>query len=344
MNRLALHADEGMLLHSNGLGHAENSERLRMVVSRLRRAAFPGVVWGKCREAKREELLRVHTPEYVDWLLSQRGLEGRVDDDTRYSSGTVHAALVGAGSSIEAVDSVLRGDVRHAWALVRPPGHHAEPGRAMGFCFLSNAALAARHAMAVYGLKRVMIVDWDVHHGNGTQDAFYDDPSVLFFSSHQAPFFPHTGAARDTGIGAGEGYTVNLPLPGGTNGNDLKHLYRAFVPSLAAAFQPELIIVSAGFDAHQDDPLADFELTAQDFAALTRIVKDVASVVCDDRLVFILEGGYDPRALSDSVLACTQELVDVTHTPTGGRGKISEKVLPIARRFHMGRWPIPEDA
>lgn len=343
-DRIAFFADDGMLLHSNGLGHAETAERLRRVVSRLSVAELQGAVWPRCREATREEVLRVHTPEYTQWFFSQRGLEGRVDDDTRYSSGTVHSALVGAGACMEAVDSVMTNAASTAWALVRPPGHHAEPERAMGFCFLSNAAIAARHAQAVHGVERVMIIDWDVHHGNGTERAFYDDPSVLFFSTHQAPFYPHTGAARDQGEGAGEGYTVNLPLPGGTNGADLRHVYRTFVPALMSAFQPQLVIVSAGFDAHEDDPLADFNLSAKDFASLTRIVKDAAEIVCDGRLVFVLEGGYDPQALADCVLSCAQELVGDTHTSTEGRAKISEKVIPFARELHRDRWPIPENA
>lgn len=343
-HRIAIFADDGMLLHSNGQGHSETAERLRRVVSRLQIAELPSAHWPQVREATKEEVLRVHTPEYAEWFFSQRGLDGRVDDDTRYNWGTVHSALLSAGACVEAVNTVMSGESSTAWAMARPPGHHAEPERAMGFCFLSNAAIAARHAQAAHGAERVMIIDWDVHHGNGTEKAFWEDPSVLFFSTHQAPFFPHTGAARDNGEGAGLGYTVNLPLPGGTNGNDLKHIYRTFIPSLMAAFQPQLVIVSAGFDAHQDDPLADFELSASDFAALTRIVKDAADAICDGRLVFILEGGYEPRALSDCVLACAQEMVGATHTSTEGRSKISEKVLPFARNLHIERWPIPENA
>lgn len=344
MKRLALFYDEGMLLHSNGIGHAERPERLRKIVSRIGLSELPHIAWHQAREALREELLRVHTPTHVDWLLSQRGLSGRVDDDTSYSSGTVHAALLGAGAAIDAVDCVLDGGSRAAWALVRPPGHHAESDRAMGFCFLNNVALAARHALDVHGLERVMIIDWDVHHGNGTQEIFEEEPRVLFFSSHQAPFYPYTGGARERGTGDGEGYTVNLPLPAGTTGGDLRLLYRAFIPALMAAYQPELVLVSAGFDAHIDDPLANFELRSQDFAALTAIVKEAADIVCDGRLVFVLEGGYDVRATGDSVLACARELVGETTTPTDGSGPIGIKVLAAARRFHIDRWPIPEEA
>lgn len=333
-----------MLLHSNGLNHAECPERLRSVVARLKAAELPRSVWLPCREARREELIRAHTEAHVDWLLSQRGQSGRIDGDTRYSAGSVHAALLAAGSSIDAVDTVLDQKAKTAWALSRPPGHHAEADKAMGFCLLNNIAVAAHHALEVRGLERVMIIDWDVHHGNGTEAIFAEDPRVLFFSSHQAPFYPNTGAARDIGRGEGEGYTVNLPLPAGTGGGDLRLLYRAFIPALMAAYQPELVLVSAGFDGHRDDPLANFEAGATDFAALTRIVKDAAEIVCDGRVVFMLEGGYDIRALSDSVLACARELSDDTLTSMEGRGPIGEKVLPAARRLHLARWPIPEDA
>lgn len=344
MKKLALFTDEAMLMHSNGPGHSESPERLQKVVSRLKMADLPLTMWEPCREAKREELVRVHTSTHVDWLLSQRGLSGRIDEDTRYASGSVHAALLAAGASIDAVNAVLDKHATSAWALVRPPGHHAEPNKAMGFCLLNNVALAAKHAIEVRGLERVMIIDWDVHHGNGTQAAFDDDPRVLFFSTHQAPFYPHTGGARERGSGAGEGYTVNLPLPAGTTGADLLLLYRAFIPSLMAAFQPQLVLISAGFDAHKDDPLASFELTSRDFAGLMRIVKEAAEVVCDGRIVCVLEGGYDVSALSTSVLACARELVGETTTSTDGRGPIGEKVLAVARRLHIDRWPILEDA
>lgn len=336
--------DEDMLLHSNGPHHPERAERVRRVVARLQRADLARVEWRTAREAPRDTLLHAHDDAYVDWFLAQRGKMGSVDGDTFFNLHTVRAALLGAGAATAAADAVLSGETRAAWALTRPPGHHAESNKAMGFCFVNHAAVAAHHAMRHHGVQRVMIIDWDVHHGNGTEEIFADDPRVLFFSTHQAPLFPHTGAARDRGHGAGEGYTINLPLPGGVTGGDLRFLYRAFVPALMAAHAPDLVIVSAGFDGHKDDPLADFLLEARDFAALTRIVQDAANVVCDGRVVFLLEGGYDLQALSDSVLACAQELVGETYTSTDGSGPMGERVLHAARRLHMDQWPIPEDA
>lgn len=344
MNRLTLHYDAGMLEHSNGPHHPERADRVRHVVARLERADLARTRWVGAREAAREHLVRVHDPAYIDHFLSLRGKRGSIDGDTGYNAGTVHAALLGAGASIDATRAVLHQETQHAWALTRPPGHHAESNKAMGFCFVNHAAIAAQYALDVHGLERVMIIDWDVHHGNGTEEIFEHDPRVLYFSSHQAPLFPHTGAARDQGAGRGQGYTVNLPLPPGITGGDLRYLYRAFIPALMAAHAPELVIISAGFDAHAADPLADFELSHRDFAALTRIVKDAAEAVCDGRIVLILEGGYDVRALSDSVLACAQELVGETHTSTHGSGPRGERVLRAARRLHIPKWPIPEDA
>lgn len=333
-----------MLEHSNGPHHPERADRLRHVVARLQRADLARTQWLGAQEAAREHLVRVHDPAYIDHFLSLRGQRGSIDGDTGYNAGTVHAALLGAGASIDATNAVLTQQSQHAWALTRPPGHHAESDKAMGFCFVNHAAVAARYALDLYGLKRVMIIDWDVHHGNGTEEIFADDPRVLYFSTHQAPLFPHTGAARDQGSERGYGYTVNLPLPPKMTGGDLRYLYRAFIPSLMAAYAPELVIISAGFDAHKDDPLADFLLTHQDFAALTRIVKDAADAVCNGRIVLVLEGGYDVRALSDSVLACAQELVGETHSSTQGNGPRGARVLTAARRLHIPKWPIPDHA
>lgn len=344
MNRLHFFYNDAMLLHSNGPHHPERGERLRRVVARLERADLARTQWSVSREATREEIVRAHDAEYVDWLLSQRGKRGSVDGDTAYNAGTVHAALLAAGGSIDAVRSVLQGDTRSSWALNRPPGHHAESSKAMGFCFVNHAAVSALHALEVHGLDRVMIIDWDVHHGNGTEEVFADDPRVLYFSTHQSPLFPYTGAARDIGHGKGEGYTVNLPLPGGITGGDLRYLYRAFVPALMAAYQPQLVLVSAGFDAHAADPLANFMLDHHDFAALTRIVQEAANTVCDGRTVYLLEGGYDLDALSDSVLACAREIVGETHTSVQGAGPMGERVLRAARKLHHPRWPIPENA
>lgn len=344
VDRLTFYTDDDMLLHSNDPHHPERAERVRRVVARLQKADFARTAWQGAREATREEVLRAHTSEYTDWWLNQRGERGSIDGDTAYNAYSVRASLLAAGAAIEATDAILQNHTRSAWALTRPPGHHAESHRAMGFCFINHAAVAARHALDVHGLKRVMIIDWDVHHGNGTEEIFADDPRVLYFSTHQAPLFPHTGAARDQGRGKGEGYTVNLPLPAGITGGDLRYLYRAFIPALMAAHAPELVIVSAGFDAHKNDPLADFYLDHRDFAALTRIVQDAANIVCEGRTLFLLEGGYDVQALSDSVLACAQELVGETLTSTHGAGPMGERVLRAARKLHIDRWPIPEDA
>lgn len=343
MKRLTFFYDEGMLLHSNGPDHPESAERLRKLTTRLRRLDNARLRWATATEATRESVLRAHDAGYVDWFLSQRGLSGRVDGDTSYNSGTVHAAMLSAGSAIQAVDEVLDHEGAVGWALGRPPGHHAERDRAMGFCFLNNAAIAALHAIEARGLQRVMIIDWDVHHGNGTQDIFWNDARVFYFSSHQYPLFPGTGGARELGGENAVGLTVNLPLPAHTTGRDLQYLYRAFLPSIMAAYAPELVIVSAGFDAHIEDPLASLEATNEDFAAMTRIVLEAADAVCQGRVAFVLEGGYHLSALSNAVMACTQEILGETRHAGDPSGPIGLKVLQAAHGIFAPYWPIPKD-
>ena len=210
----------------------------------------------------------------------------------------------------------------------------------MGFCLFNNVAVAAATARHELGARRVLVIDWDVHHGNGTQNAFYDDPSVLFVSSHQAPFYPGTGGVREQGEGPGLGYTVNMPLPAGVRDDDLVALYRELLPPLARAFAPDLILVSAGFDAHEHDPLADFHLSTEGFAALTQLVCDLADELCDGRLVLTLEGGYDVDALTASCLASLRVLTGSTRVEIPSRtGEMARVVLPHLRRHHGGHWP-----
>lgn len=340
-DRLAILYDEIMLQHSNGTGHPERPDRLARCADRLRAANLPETTWHRPRQALRDELLRIHTPAHLDYIFGLKGQTARIDEDTAVVPASVEAALAAAGAAMDAVDLVMDGAARKAFALVRPPGHHAEPGTAMGFCLFNNIAAAAAHARAELDIQRVMIIDWDVHHGNGTQDIFYEDPNVLFFSTHQAPYFPNTGAARERGAGAGLGYTVNLPLPAGTGDGDMFALYRSFIPALARQFEPQLILVSAGFDAHGADPLADFTMTADGFAGLMALVDDVAEEVCDGRVVCVLEGGYELSGLSQSVLACARQLSGAApRARYTGTGRIAELVLKHAPALHEDTWKI----
>jgi acetoin utilization deacetylase AcuC-like enzyme len=252
-----------------------------------------------------EQLARVHDPRYIEHV--RRAAEqggGMLDPDTYVLPASYDIALKSTGGAIAAVEAVLGGQADNALAAIRPPGHHATPIRGMGFCLFGNIAVAARHAQAAYPniVKRVMIVDYDVHHGNGTQDTFYSDASVLFVSTHQYPYYPGTGALEDTGEGAGQGATINMPLPPGVGNEGFKLLYERVVWPAARRFKPDLVMVSAGFDAHWADPLAMLQLDLQGYAYLTRELIKMAQEYCAGRIVFVLEGGYDLDALSNGLL------------------------------------------
>jgi acetoin utilization deacetylase AcuC-like enzyme len=286
-------------------GHPERPARLDAVVARLeaegmlaRMHRVPALA------APREALERVHDPSYLDLLETASDIGGlRLDPDTYCTPDSFSIACRAAGGTLAVTDAVLGGEAAAGFALVRPPGHHARPFAAMGFCLLSNVAVAVRHAQRAHGVERVLVVDVDVHHGNGTQEVFYDDPSVLFVSSQQAPpFWPGTGALAETGAGAGEGATVNVPLPPGT-ADGLVDLYRRVLPPLAARFRPEVVFLSAGYDAHHLDPIGGLALSVAGLAGLARIVAEVADAHAGGRLVAALEGGYHTGALAHGVRA-----------------------------------------
>jgi acetoin utilization deacetylase AcuC-like enzyme len=286
--------------HLTPPGHPERVERfevMQVVASEFRKGGGNVV---DPRRATDVEITRVHDADYLSLIRETAGRATMLDPDTFTSPETYDVACLAAGAGVTAVDHVLEGTGRRALALVRPPGHHAERNRAMGFCFFNNIAIAAAHARAG-GLTKVAIVDYDVHHGNGTQWSFYDDASILFISSHQFPYYPGTGAADDIGNGAGKGFTVNLPLAAGATDADYDLAYtRAAIPILEQ-FRPELILISAGFDAYMDDPLGGMRLTAPYFGRLTAAVAAVADECCSGRVVAITEGGYDLKGLADSL-------------------------------------------
>jgi acetoin utilization deacetylase AcuC-like enzyme len=253
--------------------------------------------------ASDEQILAVHEKDYLDLLdaISEEPYGVRFDADTYALPVSPGVARLSAGGVIRAVDAVLTGKVDNALAVTRPPGHHAIPSRGMGFCLLANVAMAARHAQRSHGVKRVMIVDYDVHHGNGTQDIFYEDGDVLFFSTHQYPFYPGTGGVHETGRGAGRGTTVNVPLGAGHGDSNYARVYKEILWPVARRFKPELILVSAGFDAHWIDPLASMSLSLHGYAHLDRELIAMADELSHGRIVFVMEGGYDLDALAHGV-------------------------------------------
>ncbi len=308
--------------HVAGIGHPERPERLSAVLDGIDAAGLgDALVFAEPRPASREELEKVHPAGYLDALkrVSDAG-GGDIDPDTGASADSWDAAVLAAGAGLDAVERLDREEATAAFCAVRPPGHHATPTRPMGFCLLNNAAVTAA-ALADQD-EQVLIVDWDAHHGNGTQDAFYDDPRVAYVSMHQSPLFPNTGKAEETGSGEAEGTTVNLPFRSGATGDVYLAAFDEVVAPLADEFGPTWVLVSSGFDAHRSDPLTSLGLTSGDFAALA---KRTMALVPESRVVMFLEGGYDLDALSRSAAACVAAMADADHNSepqtSGGPGR-----------------------
>ncbi|MCQ4158880.1 histone deacetylase family protein [Roseomonas sp. GC11] len=294
--------------HSNGEDHPECPDRLRAVLTALEAEEFSDLIREQAPAATLEQLARVHPVSYVEGLLAIRPPEGEwvsIDGDTAMGAGSAEAALRAAGAGVAAVDAVCRGEVRRAFCAVRPPGHHAEPGRPMGFCLFANAVVAARHAQAAHGIARVAVLDFDVHHGNGTQAAVEADGSILFLSSHQSPCYPETGMESETGVGN----VVNATLPPGADGAAFRAAWgNRLLPALEA-FRPGLVVISAGFDAHARDPLAQLRVREVDFGWLTTEICQIADRLCGGRVVSLLEGGYDLAALAASAASHVRALM-----------------------------------
>lgn len=303
---LTLISSERFVDHVTPAGHPERPERAEV----LDRAAAAFKAGGgrviEPRPATDADLERVHTREHIDALVATRGKATMIDEDTFTSPDSEEVARLAAGAAMTAVDQVLDGPVRsRALALVRPPGHHAEADRAMGFCLYNNVAVGAAYARS-RGCDRVAIVDYDVHHGNGTQWIFYEDPTVLFVSSHQYPFYPGTGAASETGRGPGEGFTLNVPLKAGATDGEIEQQYADLVMPALRAFKPGLLMISAGFDAHELDPLGQLRMTTDGFRRLTAALLAEADALCDGRAVIVTEGGYDLGAVAQCLTAVVE--------------------------------------
>ncbi len=300
--------------HDTGPSHPESPERYAAVMSALRGDAelWPRLLEVEAPSAPRGDVQAAHTPQHfkhVERAVSE-GL-GYLDADTVVSMRSLDAALRASGGACRAVDMVLKGEARNAFLAARPPGHHATSERAMGFCLFNTAAVAARYAQRHHReVERVAVVDWDVHHGNGTQGIFYDDPTVFFFSAHQYPWYPGTGTRSETGVGRGRGYTLNLPLRARTPAAEHRRAFEAALEEIGAKFKPDLVIISAGFDSHAADPLGQLTLADEDFVAMTRAVKDWAREACGGRVVSCLEGGYNLSTLGATVAAHVRALAE----------------------------------
>lgn len=319
--------DPAWLEHNAGPMHPESPGRLRAIQDVLSRAPVKGTTSGSPRPATRDELLRVHDAAHVEQVNSLRGKSAQLDGDTSMSPGSTNAALLAAGAAAQLALDVMRGEVQNGFALVRPPGHHAEQAHAMGFCLFNNVAVAASAALNA-GAKRVLILDWDVHHGNGTQNTFWKRSDVLFCSSHQFPFYPGSGRATEVGEGDGRGYTINVPLPGGRNDADYGAVFHdVFLPA-AQKFKPELVLVSAGFDPHEADPLGGMNVSERGFAAMCSSLKKLADEVCGGKMMLVLEGGYDLDGLAQSVHACAEVLAGARSDefPSGVTARTSEAI------------------
>lgn len=292
------------LKHDTG-EHVEDAARLEAIISHLEETGLKSrLTLIKPRPASLDELARVHQKQYISHIqeVASRG-GGWLDPDTVMSAGSYDAALYAAGGVIRAVEAVMAGEVASAFALVRPPGHHATSGYAKGFCLFNNIAIAAKYALEKYKLERVLIIDFDVHHGNGTQEAFYDNPRVMYISTHEYPFYPGTGNMAETGSGTAKGTTINIPLPSGCGDGEYREVFEQIIVPAASRFRPQLILVSAGYDTHWADPLAMMQVSVSGFGQMAKIIKGLADELCGGRLVFTLEGGYNLEALAASVKA-----------------------------------------
>jgi len=308
--------DKRYINHQTGSFHPESPQRLEAIYSMLEESDMAGRFQEvPVRRAEIKELLSIHSSGYVDMVAATEGKSfSSLDPDTSTSAGSYEAALLAAGGLCQAVSMVISGEIDNGFALVRPPGHHAERDRAMGFCLFNNVAIGAKYAQIFHNLKRILIIDWDLHHGNGTQHSFEGDPSVLYFSTHQYPYYPGSGAFKEAGKGDGEGFTVNVPLSQGHGDGEYVGIFEKILKPIALEFNPELILVSAGFDIYERDPLGGMEVTPNGFAGLTQSIMNIGNSICDGKVVLTLEGGYNLTGLKDSVKKVLKELAGLSKT------------------------------
>ncbi len=345
MKRTGVVKDERYMNHDPGAYHPESPRRLEVIYQMLEEDDMKGLLAEITPEpAPEEHLLWVHTESLVKIVKSTAGKPSySLDPDTSTSPGSYEAALLAVGGVCKAISLVMNGDLDNAFALIRPPGHHAERARAMGFCLFNNVAIGARYAQKQCGVERILIIDWDLHHGNGTQHIFEDDPTVLYFSTHQYPYYPGSGSFQEVGTGKGEGYTVNVPLSAGYGDGEYVAIYQNILRPIGLEFKPDLVLVSAGFDIYKGDPLGGMEVTAQGFGALARSILDMAQEACEGKVVLCLEGGYNLQGLREGVRAVLRDMADAEHSDLGHviqkmNKRAVDNIIEASRKVHGKYW------
>jgi acetoin utilization deacetylase AcuC-like enzyme len=340
MNRCGLVTDPLFIMHDPGPGHPESPKRLKSIYRMLKEEDLSG----RCqvvapRRASSEEICRIHTNEYYKSIAESEGRAVMLDPDTYTSVDSFRAAELAAGGTLALVESVVGGEIDNGYALIRPPGHHAEQARAKGFCLFNNVAIGAAHAIVKLGMKRVMIADWDLHHGNGTMHSFYNRADVLYFSIHQYPYFPGTGAAADIGAGEGVGYTVNVPVAPGMGNREYRAIFREVLAPVAKQFAPELILVSTGFDTYRRDPLGGMKMTVEGYGALTHELMQMADISCGGKLGLVLEGGYNLEGLSQGVAFTIRTLLgEYQPEPQDEDPGLAGPFIEATRQAHSEYW------
>ena len=343
MLRTGIVVDARYQEHYTGRNHPERPARIGTLLALAEAYARPGMKRLEPRPATPEEVALIHDPAHIGRVASTAQKEHfAFDADTPVCSQSYATALLATGGLLTVLEAVMTREVDNGFALVRPPGHHAERNRAMGFCLFNSAAVGAQYLRERFGLRRVLVMDWDLHHGNGTQHSFFDDPGVLYVSTHQYPYYPGTGAAEEAGQGQGEGYTVNLPIPAGWGDREYQELFQGVVDPICRQFDPQFVLISAGFDAHARDPLGGLEVTEEGFTTMARTLLRVARDHAQGRCAAILEGGYDLEGLQKSVARVLDEMAG--ETLTQALPQIEPRgLLPRVRAVQRQYWDLPKD-
>lgn len=331
--------DERYTRHDTGRGHPERSDRIAVLLSSI--GEPPGLQRLSPRLASADEITLVHGVGHFESVAGTRGVaRAAFDADTPVSAESFDIACLAAGGLLTLIDEVMEGRLANGFAMVRPPGHHAERDRAMGFCLFNNAAVGAAYLRCRYGLDRVLVMDWDVHHGNGTQHSFFGDPGVMYMSTHRYPFYPGTGGLDEVGIGDGTGYTINVPFPGGFGDAEYAEAFESIIVPIAEMYEPQFVLISAGFDPHARDPLGGMRVTEAGFARMARSLIDVAARCSQGRCVAVLEGGYDLTAIRDSSAAVLAQLMDpkAAIPPIAGPPSRAAPVIEAVRRKYRDYW------